>query len=58
MLVLTRYHNQDIRIGDDIVISILDVKKDGKVYVGIDAPAEVSVHRQEVYERIQRENHV
>lgn len=42
-------------IGDDIVITIVDIRGD-KVRLGIDAPTDVPVHRQEVYEAIQREN--
>lgn len=42
-------------IGDDIVITIVDIRGD-KVRLGINAPTEIPVHRQEVYEAIQREN--
>ena len=55
MLVLTRKVNEKIKIGDDIIISILDIGK-GCVRIGIDAPKSVSVHRQEVYDKIQEEN--
>jgi len=55
MLVLTRKVNEKIKIGDDIIISILEIGKGG-VRVGIDAPKSVSVHRQEVYDKIQEEN--
>lgn len=55
MLVLTRKVNEKIKIGDDIIISILDIGKGG-VRIGIDAPKSVSVHRQEVYDKIQEEN--
>ena len=48
MLVLTRSPSQEIRIGHDIIVRVLEVKGD-RVRIGIDAPDEVSVHRQEVY---------
>ncbi len=54
MLVLTRHKDESIIIGDDIEITIIDVRGD-KVRLGINAPREVSVHRKEVYEAIQRE---
>ena len=49
MLVLTRKTNQSIMIGDDIEITILSVSGD-KVRIGIEAPRDISVFRQEVYE--------
>jgi carbon storage regulator len=55
MLVLSRQRDESIIIGDNIVITVVDVRGD-KVRLGIDAPREVSVHRREVYEAIQREN--
>lgn len=55
MLVLSRQRDESIMIGDNIVITIVDIRGD-KVRLGINAPAEVPVHRQEVYEAIQREN--
>ena len=55
MLVLTRKVNEKIKIGDDIIINILEIGKGG-VRIGIDAPQSVSVHRQEVYDKIQDEN--
>lgn len=55
MLVLSRHRDESIIIGDDIVITVVDIRGD-KVRLGIAAPVEVSVHRQEVYEAIQREN--
>jgi carbon storage regulator len=54
MLVLSRQRNQSIIIGDDIVITIVDIRGD-KVRLGIQAPEIVPVHRQEVYEAIRRE---
>lgn len=58
MLVLERSRGETIRIGDDIVITIVEIRHTGKavkVRVGIDAPKSVSVHRQEVYDAIQAE---
>ncbi|MFO0819334.1 MAG: carbon storage regulator CsrA [Pirellulales bacterium] len=55
MLVLSRHRDESIIIGDDIVVTIVDIRGD-KVRLGINAPQDVPVHRQEVYEAIQREN--
>jgi carbon storage regulator len=55
MLVLSRQRDESIIIGDNIVITIVDIRGD-KVRLGIEAPTEITVHRQEVYEAIQREN--
>ncbi len=55
MLVLSRQRDESIIIGDNVVITIVDVRGD-KVRLGIDAPVEIPVHRREVYEAIQREN--
>jgi carbon storage regulator len=55
MLVLSRQRDESIIIGDNIVVTIVDVRGD-KVKLGIEAPQDVSVHRREVYEAIQREN--
>jgi carbon storage regulator len=55
MLVLSRQLDESIMIGDDIVITIVDIRGD-KVRLGIAAPTTIPVHRQEVYEMIQREN--
>lgn len=55
MLVLSRHRDESIIIGDDIVVTIIDIRGD-KVRLGIEAPSDVPVHRQEVYEAIQREN--
>jgi carbon storage regulator len=54
MLVLSRQKDESIIIGDDIEITIVDVRGD-KVRLGINAPREISVHRKEIYEAIQRE---
>ena len=55
MLVLSRHRDESIMIGDDVVVTIVDIRGD-KVRLGIEAPSDVPVHRQEVYEAIQREN--
>jgi carbon storage regulator len=55
MLVLSRQRDESIVIGDNVVVTIVDIRGD-KVRLGIQAPAEIPVHRQEVYEAIQREN--
>jgi carbon storage regulator len=55
MLVLSRNKDESIMIGDNIVITIVDVRGE-KVRLGIEAPIEIPVHRQEVYEAIKREN--
>jgi carbon storage regulator len=54
MLVLSRKRNESIIIGDDITITVVDIRGD-KVRLGVEAPIEISVHRQEVYEAIRRE---
>lgn len=55
MLVLSRQRDESIMIGDNVVVTIVDIRGD-KVRLGIQAPEEIPVHRQEVYEAIQREN--
>ncbi len=55
MLVLSRHRDESIMIGDDVVVTIVDIRGD-KVRLGIDAPTSIPVHRQEVYEAIKREN--
>ena len=55
MLVLTRKLGEKIQIGDDISILIMDIK--GKqVRLGIEAPSEIEVHREEIYQKIKEEN--
>lgn len=54
MIVLSRKRDQSIIIGDNIVITVVDVRGD-KVRLGIDAPMDIPVHRHEVYEAIKRE---
>ena len=55
MLVLSRKRDETIMIGDEIEISIVDIKGD-TVRIGINAPKNVSVHRKEIYEAIKAEN--
>jgi carbon storage regulator len=55
MLVLSRRINESLTIGDDIVITIVDIRGD-RVRIGVDAPREVPVHRQEVLRALQRES--
>jgi carbon storage regulator len=55
MLVLSRQRDETIMIGDDIEVTVVDIRGD-KVRLGITAPKEVAVHRKEVYEAIKREN--
>ena len=55
MLVLSRQRDETIMIGDDIEVTVVDIRGD-KVRLGITAPKEISVHRKEVYDAIRREN--
>ena len=55
MLVLSRQRDESIIIGNDIVITVVEIRGD-KVRLGIEAPSEIPVHRQEVFEAIQREH--
>lgn len=57
MLVLSRQRDESIVIGDNVVITIVDIRGD-KVRLGIKAPSEVPVHRQEVFDAIQRERNL
>ncbi len=56
MLVLSRHRDESIMIGDEIVVTIVDIRGD-KVRLGINAPSSIPVHRQEVFEAIRREAH-
>jgi carbon storage regulator len=53
MLVVTRARNESIMIGDDIIVTVVDIRGD-KVRIGVHSPTEVPVHRLEVYEAIRR----
>lgn len=55
MLVLTRKLGENIRIGDSVKITVLEVRS-GQVKLGIEAPPDVKVHREEIYARIHEEN--
>lgn len=54
MLILTRRISEELRIGDDVTVTILGVSGN-QVRVGINAPKNVSVHREEIYQRIQND---
>lgn len=56
-MVLTRKKDEKIVIGDNITLMVIDIRGD-KVRLGIDAPRDVPVHRQEVYDAIRREREV
>ena len=55
MLILTRRVGETLMIGDDIAVTVLGVKG-GQVRVGVNAPRDVIVHREEIYERIRDED--
>lgn len=54
MLVLSRHKDQRIMIGNDIILTIVDIRAD-KVRIGVDAPQNLPVHREEVYNAIKKE---
>ncbi len=56
MLILTRRVGETLMIGDEVTVTVLGVKGN-QVRIGVNAPKDVSVHREEIYERIKREDH-
>ncbi len=54
MLILTRRVGESLMIGDDINVTVLGIRGN-QVRLGVDAPKDVAVHREEIYERIQQE---
>lgn len=57
MLILTRRISETVMVGDDVTVTILAVKGN-HVRIGIDAPKNVAVHREEIYRRIKREQEI
>jgi len=55
MLILTRRVGETLMIGDEVTVTVLGVKGN-QVRIGVNAPRDVSVHREEIYERIKKEN--
>ena len=54
MLILTRRVGETLMVGDDVTVTVLGVKGN-QVRIGVNAPKDVSVHREEIYQRIQKE---
>ena len=57
MLILTRRIGETLMIGDDVIVTVLGVKGN-QVRIGVSAPKDVAVHREEIYERIRKEKEV
>ena len=55
MLILTRRIGESVKIDDEITVTVLGIKGN-QIRIGVDAPRHVSVHREEIYERMKREN--
>ncbi len=55
MLVFTRKVHESFRIGDSIIVTITEVRHDHRVKIAVDAPRQVPIHREEVYQSIQQE---
>lgn len=57
MLILTRRIGETLMVGDEVTVTVLGVKG-GQIRIGIDAPKEVEVHREEIYKKIQAEKNL
>lgn len=56
MLILTRRVGETLMVGDEVTVTVLGVKGN-QVRIGVNAPKEVAVHREEIYDRIKQEQH-